>query len=216
MLIASVISAVICGFWYQIWFCVRPVSVLKTIIKTLSIAGLALAAVFIGAPTFLTFGLAACAIGDFWLSRDGDKAFLIGLISFAIGHVFYIPLFLLAGGGEIGLLLQIPWIMFVTVLIAIGVFMTSRLWSVTGDLRIPVMVYIVIIMCMGLSAITTTGVGFNIACLGAFLFVLSDVILSAELFLLPENSKLRRITPRLVWIFYWFGQVGIFSAFTLF
>lgn len=30
--------------------------------------------------------------GDFWLSRDGDRAFLIGLVSFALAHLAYIGL----------------------------------------------------------------------------------------------------------------------------
>jgi uncharacterized membrane protein YhhN len=215
MLIASVVCAAICGFWYQVWFCVRPASLLKTTVKTLSIACLALAAFFVTAPPLLILGLSACAVGDFWLSRDGDKAFLIGLISFAIGHVFYIPLFLWTGGGEIGLLLQMPWAIFAVGLIAIGALMATRLWPAAGNLRMPVMVYIVIIMCMGLSAITTTSAGLNIACFGAFLFVISDMILSVELFLLSENNILRRVAPRFVWAFYWMGQAAIFIGFAL-
>ena len=215
MIILSVISAVICGFWYQIWFCTRPVSPLKSGVKTVAIAALAIAALFIGAPICLVVGLAFCASGDFWLSRDGDRAFLIGLISFAIGHIFYIFLFFQTAHASPTHLLEMPWMIGVIALIISGIFMARILWPATGALRLPVMVYISIIITMGIAAISTTQNGLNMAFIGAGLFILSDMILSFALFLIPNNHKLRRAIPHLIWVLYWFGQAGIFSAFAL-
>jgi uncharacterized membrane protein YhhN len=215
MIIASIICAVICGFAYQIWFCKQPPSRMKSGVKTMAIAALALAALLTGASGLLVAGLAFCALGDFWLSRDGERAFLIGLISFAIGHICYIGLFFNAAAAPL-FLLEMPWVIAVGALMMTGGFMGRVLWPVTGALRIPVMVYIAIIITMGAAAISTTQNGSNIVLIGAGLFILSDIILSAELFLLPQKHKLRRVTPQFVWTFYWFGQVVIFSGIVFF
>jgi uncharacterized membrane protein YhhN len=182
-------------------------------VKTAAIAALALTGGLVSAPVLLIAGLTFCAFGDFWLSRDGERAFLIGLISFAIGHVFYVLLFFSAAGETPLFMLEMPWIIAVAALIATGAFMARILWPATGALRIPVMGYIAIIITMGIAAISTTQNGLNIAMFGAGLFILSDMILSTELFLLDANHRLRRVTPYLVWAFYWFGQVGIFIGF---
>jgi uncharacterized membrane protein YhhN len=215
MIIACIICAVICGFLYQIWFCKRPPSPTKSCVKTTAIAALALAALLIGAPGLLVTGLAFCALGDFWLSRDGERAFLIGLISFAIGHIFYILLFFNANAAPL-FLLEMPWVIGVGALMMAGGFMGRVLWPATGALRMPVMVYIAIIITMGIAAIATTQNGTKVVLIGAGMFIVSDIILSAELFLLPEKHKLRRVTPQFVWTFYWFGQVAIFSGIVLF
>jgi uncharacterized membrane protein YhhN len=179
----------------------------------MSIAALAIAAYLIGAPVLLVVGLSFCALGDFFLSRDGERAFLIGLIGFALGHIFYIALFLNADAETWKTLFGMPMIIWLAVLIGVGAFMARVLWSVTGALRVPVMIYIAIIITMGISAISTAQSGVNIAIFGAGLFILSDMILSTELFLLRSDHWLRRVTPYFVWVFYWFGQVGIFAGF---
>lgn len=186
---------------------------MKSVVKTTAIAAVAFAGVMIGAPVLLVAALSFCAIGDFWLSRDGERAFLVGLISFAIGHVFYVSLFFSAAGETPVFMLEMPWIIAVAALIATGAFMARILWLATGALRIPVMGYIAIIITMGIAAISTTQNGLNIAMFGAGLFILSDMILSTELFLLTANHSLRRVTPYLVWAFYWLGQIGIFLGF---
>lgn len=200
--------ATVCGFLYQIWFCRRPASNAKSIVKTVSIAALAGVGYFMGASTLLVAGLGFCAIGDFFLSRDGERAFLYGLISFALGHLFFVVLF--ASVGDLTLLWQWPWIVFALILITLGVVMARILWPVAGDLAIPVMVYIAIIMAMGLSAMSMTGQGITVAALGAGLFVLSDMILSSELFLMRPDHPMRRFTPLFVWLFYWMAQIAIF------
>jgi uncharacterized membrane protein YhhN len=208
LILTGLAIAAFCGFLYQIWYCRRGPSAAKSIVKTTAIVMLAVVSFSMKAPIFLTAGLAFCAIGDFFLSRDGDRAFLIGLIAFALGHVFYI--FLFAGLGDFSLLMQWPWAVFALAMIFVGSFMARVLWPVAGDLRIPVMVYITIIMCMGLSAISMTGQGITVAALGAGMFILSDVILSTELFLMRADHPMRRFSPLFVWLFYWMAQVAIF------
>lgn len=204
-----ILSAVLAGFAYQIWFCYRPASIAKSVVKTTSIAMLALFAFLLNAPMFLIFGLSFCALGDLLLSRDTDRLFLFGLIAFAIGHVFYILLFLGDPIGDPRILIVMPWVLLGASMLAIGVIMAKVLWPVAGDLRVPVMIYITIIMAMGLSAISLNTNGVHIAFYGALIFIISDTILSAELFLLPKDHPIRRVSAMLVWAFYWLAQVTI-------
>lgn len=188
---------------------------MKSIVKTTAIGTLVPAALLTGAPALLGSGLAFCALGDFWLSRNGERAFLIGLISFAIGHICYILLFFSTSAASL-FLLEMPWVIAVGVLMMTGGFMGRVLWPATGSIRIPVMVYIAIIIAMGIAAISTIQNGSYVVLIGAGLFVLSDIILSTELFLLPVKHKLCSITPYFVWAFYWLGQVSIFSGVVFF
>ena len=128
---------------------------MKSSVKTTAIATLALAALLTGAPALLVAGLVFCALGDFWLSRDGERAFLIGLISFVVGHICYILLFFNTSAAPF-FLLEMPWVIAVGVLMMIGGFMGRVLWPATGALRGPVMAYIAIIITMGIAAISTT------------------------------------------------------------
>ena len=76
--------------------------------KTLAVALLASLAVMQGGPPLLVAALALSAVGDAFLSREGEKAFLGGLTSFLAAQIVYVVLFLEAGGG-IGLLTAQSW-----------------------------------------------------------------------------------------------------------
>ena len=62
--------------------------------KTLAVGLLAVLVVVEDGPLLLVAALALSAVGDAFLSRDGDKAFLGGLASFLAAHLVYIALFL--------------------------------------------------------------------------------------------------------------------------
>src|SRR5918994_1958522 len=74
-------------------------TLLRSAVKTLAVALLAALAAIQGGPLLLIAALALSALGDAFLSRDGDKAFLGGLASFLAAHLAYIALFWLAGAG---------------------------------------------------------------------------------------------------------------------
>ncbi len=202
-------AAVLAGFVYQIWFCYRPASIAKSVVKTMSIAMLVLFAIWFNAPSLLIMGLSFCALGDLLLSRDTERFFLLGLIAFAIGHVFYILLFLVHPMSDPSILIANPWNLVAIVLIIFGMVMAKTLWPASGDLRMPVMLYITIIMLMGLSAVGLNANGPHIVFFGALMFIVSDTILSVEMFLLPKAHVMRRVTAMLVWAFYWLAQATI-------
>ena len=90
----------------------------------------------------LVAGLFLGALGDLWLLRDGDRAFLIGLVSFALRHLAYIGLL-----WQFGAVAQMSVWAIAIGLLACG--MALILWPRAGTLSGPVLGYVGIIAVMG-------------------------------------------------------------------
>jgi uncharacterized membrane protein YhhN len=183
---------------YGLGFCAARPSTAKTLVKTLSVAPLALAAGLFGAPVTITLGLALGAAGDFFLSRAGERSFLAGMAAFAAGHLAYALGFVQAGATLPGPGVLLP-------LAALG--LSTEIWLAphTGGLRWPVRGYVVVILLMAAAAF---GLPPGAIMLGAALFVLSDLILALDLFRFgPDRPNLWR--ARMLWAAYWAGQLLI-------
>lgn len=199
---------------YLLRYCqVATVSTWRSFVKTASTALLAAAAFASGGPVLLGVALLLGALGDLMLSRQGQAAFLVGLISFAAAHLLYVLLFLLDGEADLAQLLNGWEPVAVVGLLGLGVAMARRLWNASGDLRWPVMAYIAIIMAMGLAALALPAGQRGLPLLAAVCFIASDAILSAELFLLGSADPLRRITPYAIWALYWTAQALFLLAY---
>ncbi len=195
---------------YLLGFCYRGPSRLKTAIKVTSIGALVVVSVIANTPIWLTLALAGCAIGDYYLSRDGATAFIKGVGAFAIGHLFYIALFLADPLSDPGLITTNARIATLSVLIGMSVLMMGILWFYAGELRHAVLGYIVIITSMGIAAATLPWQPYyNIVMLGVMFFILSDLILSMEMFLMTKGRWLAKLAPFLVWSLYWLAQLLI-------
>ncbi|MDG4880838.1 lysoplasmalogenase [Mesorhizobium sp. WSM4884] len=181
--------------------------------KTLAVGLLAALAVMQGGPLLLVAALALSSVGDAFLSRDGEKAFLGGLASFLVAHVAYVALFLEVGGG-IGLLAAEPWRGAVALAMAVfAVVMLATLWRRVGPaLRVPIAVYVAAILAMGIAALTTFH-PWVVA--GAVLFMASDGLLAAERFLLAAISPHRVWMRYAVWVLYYAAQLAITLGFLL-
>ena len=83
---AQIIISVTSAVAYLLFYVGKPASLNRTIIKTLSIAALAALAVIMDGPLLLVAALALSALGDLFISRDGEAAFLAGLGSFLLAH----------------------------------------------------------------------------------------------------------------------------------
>ena len=190
--------------WFLAAYCWRPPSVAKTLVKTVSVAGLALAAFLIGGPLLLIVALGLGALGDFFLSRPEADAFLAGLIAFAVSHLAYIAL-LTAMGGVIA---PSPA---GAILVLLTIAMALLLFRHAGALRWPVLAYAVNIGVMGLIALGLPP-QLWLATVAAICFVFSDLVLGLEVFVLPASHPLRRITPFVIWLFYWAAQFLFLAA----
>lgn len=198
-------SAAFLAVIYGVLFSPAGASWPKTVVKTVSVVLLAITAWIAGGPLALTLGLLLGAVGDFWLSRGGEKAFFIGLVSFALGHIAYVILLL-----QFGAVAEVS--VWTVLMLVFAAGMARYLWPYAGALRIPVLGYIVIIAVMGVLAIGLPD-AMLLGTLAGLVFVVSDTILSGEVFVIAEGAPIRRITSRLVWITYFGAQVLFLLSF---
>ena len=208
-LLFSFVAAVIYAFALDM-----PPKWSRTAAKTAAVAFLTVLAAMQGGPLLLVATLALSAIGDAFLSRDGEKAFLGGLASFLAAHIVYVVLFLKAGGG-LDLLSAESWRGAIALAMAAFVIvMLAALWRRVGpQLRTPIAVYVAAILAMGISALTTDKVWVIV---GAVLFMVSDGLLAAERFLLAAISPHRVWMRYAVWVLYYAAQLAITLGFLLY
>lgn len=211
---ATLFLAALCAAAYLV-LTTRPPGLLRSLVKTASVALLALAAGLAGGPTLLVLALALCAVGDWLLSRETETAFVAGVGAFALGHLGYVALFLTRAEADPALLGQPPRLAILVALALFGGGVTARLAPRAGDLRGPVLAYVPVIIAMGIAALTLPFEGRLALVLPAALsFILSDLVLAAEKFLLPPGHPALRITSHVIWLFYWGAQAGFLIAFT--
>ncbi len=189
---------------YGAFFAGRPPTVAKSAVKTSSVLALALAGVAAGAPRLVVAGLALGAAGDFFLSRAGTRAFLAGMAAFAAGHLAYGAEFLAPGARP-----PAVWPPAIPALVLVALGLSTEAWLAprTGALRWPVRFYVAVITLMALAALTLPASRWP-ALVGALLFLLSDLLLALELFVLPAG-RLKRLAGRALWAAYWSGQALI-------
>jgi len=152
-------------------------------------------------------GLALSLGGDIALMfQEKRKAFMIGLALFLLAHIAYAVVFTLLD--NLRTLNRLP----VFMLLIIGVGFYNLIQSGLENMKIPVIVYIVIISVMVNQAFSTfSGSAFTrgqawMITIGAILFYTSDVILAANRFW--KSFQYHRISLA----FYYAGQFLIALA----
>jgi uncharacterized membrane protein YhhN len=158
---------------------------------------------------WLLLGFFFSWLGDISLMfQNTEPYFLLGLASFFLAHVCYIMAFRLwiFDNMEIPLLKRHPWMIVLLVLYGIGYF--RLLEPGLGQLKIPVIAYMAVIVLMVIMALNrfkkVTRRGYAMIVAGAFLFLLSDSILA-------YNKFIDRIDFAGIWIMitYSFAQLLI-------
>ena len=149
----------------------------------------------------LLIGLIFCLGGDVFLALPQERAFLLGLVSFLLGHILYVICFFYVAdvsywtgiGCLAGLAVSVP------------VFFWLRPYL--GSMLKPVIAYIIVITVMVIGAWTVLGdAGLNrsgrwLIFVGAVSFYLSDLFVARDRFLKSE------FTNRLVGLpMYYLGQ----------
>ena len=181
-------------------------------LKTLSTSLLAIIAWRMGSAALLVAGLALSAVGDLFLSRDGEKAFVSGLVSFLVAHVAYIVLFA-SVGQDLTVLLSTPLMLAAAGLVAVSlVLVRTILRHVPNELQLPVVVYCTALVLMGLTALTTER---SLIIAGAAMFVASDAILAWKKFVEPAASARKPPMRFAVWVLYYAAQVTFLLAFAM-
>jgi uncharacterized membrane protein YhhN len=126
----------------------------------------------------IIFGLLFSLIGDIFLVRH--EHFIQGLVSFFIAHLFYIAAFVLFTPSRSWLAVSaLPVVACLAVMLWV-------LWPRLGKLKVPVMLYTIIIALMGWQALNRLIEAGDIksvfAAAGALLFMASDSILAINKF----------------------------------
>lgn len=205
-------AAIACACAY-LTLTARSASLLRSILKTASVALLAIEAAVQSGPLLLILALFLCATGDAFLSRETEGTFKAGIGAFAAGHLAYIALFLTHPASDTTLILGKPG--YVWTLVVLGIVMATLLAPRAGSLRGPVLAYIPIILGMGITALALPESGaLRWAIPSAIAFIASDLILAAEKFLFRPGHPALKLTPYLVWPLYWGAQFGFLMAFT--
>lgn len=140
----------------------------------------------------LLFALLFSGAGDILLMfHDTDGSFfMMGLIAFLISHVFYIFTYRQHQHSESENGLQgIQRIRLAFPIILSGTGLVFVLYPVLGDLKIPVMIYALVLVVMTLNALLRLGKtispSFWMVFTGALLFMASDSLLAINKFLEP-------------------------------
>jgi uncharacterized membrane protein YhhN len=137
----------------------------------------------------LLLGLIFCLGGDVFLALPQDRMFLMGLVSFLLGHVLYVICFFYVAETS-----QWTWIGALVGLLVSGlVFWWLR--PHLGAMRVPVIAYIIVITVMVIGAWTVLGdsklstAGRRLVFIGAVSFYLSDLFVARDRFLKSEFSN---------------------------
>jgi uncharacterized membrane protein YhhN len=163
----------------------------------------------IGWPTttfawFVTGGVALSVVGDVALLSESNRAFIVGLAAFLLGHVAYVIAFL-------GVAVWSPHVAVVAVIVLASTLLLLRaIWKGAGGMRGPTIAYAAVISTMVISAWATVGgplTSAPFAAVGAVLFYISDSSLAL--------NRFRRPIPHVAFLalgVYWIGQLGIAIA----
>ena len=137
----------------------------------------------------LLIGLFFCLAGDVFLALPQERMFLWGLVSFLLGHVFYVFSFFYAD--DLGALTAIGAVIGLLVSGAVFFWLRSHL----GSLLIPVIAYMIVITMMVVGAWTVLGdenlnlSGRLLVFIGALSFYVSDLFVARDRFVKTEFAN---------------------------
>ncbi|MHA1285125.1 MAG: lysoplasmalogenase [Promethearchaeota archaeon] len=146
---------------------------------------------------FIVVGLAFGTLGDIFLMLD-EKWFLHGMIAFLINQISYIIAFFVMNTN----ILAFPSWGFTLFLPAVILlyFILPRILDKTGDLKIPVIIYLIALVMMHFSATLTlsvlSGLSVVLIYLGSLLYVFSDSFVALDRFekQVPQASLIAMAT----------------------
>lgn len=135
--------------------------------------------------TLIAVGILFSLGGDIFLMLPRN-AFVWGLASFLVAHLFYIAAYISRAGLQMNWLLLAPFVLY-------GAVLLYLLLPHTGAVRVPVILYAVVLMAMGWQAAALWWAVRDTAALlamaGALLFIASDSILALDKFRAPIPQR---------------------------
>ncbi|CAA0109641.1 Uncharacterised protein [Halioglobus japonicus] len=127
--------------------------------------------------------LALCLLGDLFLMPDSERSFLAGLTAFLCGHLLFAVAFFQLPGNPLGLAISA-----LPVLVLLGAVWFWLIPHVSSDMKIPVILYILVISAMLLCAGYTVGQPAAwLIIIGAWGFACSDLAVARRQFITPQS-----------------------------
>jgi len=196
---------------YGLFFLNRPPSFLRAAVKTTMMAAFTAAFAIHGTHPLLLLALAGSALGDFLLAFGKKWLLPLGILSFLIAQLAYFLIFIALWifSGDNSPLWPRYAMMALIVVTSVGflIWMAPEL----GWLALGVVPYSIAITAMACQAMWLPWVGWP-AMIGALLFLTSDFVLATELFRVPPEATIRRITGPVVWWTYVGAQILIVAG----
>jgi uncharacterized membrane protein YhhN len=186
--IATIVSALAC--LVLVYGEYRQANTLRIVSKCIASAafiavGFLAAHADTGFERHILIGLVLGAIGDVALLGKSNRAFMAGLVAFLLGHLAYVIASAHTVGPHHVAALAGPY---AAIPVVVGLGALVWLWPKLGSMRIPVIVYVTVIVCMVIAAIALarSGALSNDArqrfAIGAVLFFISDFAVARDKF----------------------------------
>lgn len=184
------IAAFVAGVTY-IWSTYAGSQAQRYLLKPLTTALILALALILPEPvsplyrSLIAVGILFSLGGDILLMLPRNT-FVWGLASFLVAHLFYIGAYLSRSGFHVTWPLVAPFVLYAAGLLYL-------LLPHTGSVRVPVIIYAVVLMLMGWQATESWWVMRDLAALlamiGALLFIVSDSILALDRFRAPIPQR---------------------------
>jgi uncharacterized membrane protein YhhN len=145
-------------------------------------------------------GFSLC--GDIVLTFSTKTALQVGILAFMAAHCFYICLFLKS------IQFQRKGLTYFLPVLTLVIIVTYFLWPYTGEMKIPVTVYICLLTLMVFCSFQVKEQPLLIG-LGSFLFLFSDFILALELFVLSVIPTTKILIMLLYYVAQFLLVIGI-------
>ena len=151
---------------------------------------------------YFIIGLIASACGDFILDFNRDGWFLFGLGAFFIAHLFYLA----SLKPQFNKLAQANYLMILSIYLIYGFLMLLALVDGLGEMLIPVIAYMTILLIMALATVLSNKAN-SWLIIGGISFVLSDSLIGIDKFYMPiEHSHF------FIMISYYFAQFSLLKG----
>ncbi len=152
---------------------------------------------------YFLLGLAFSICGDFILDYDGNNWFIFGLGAFFIAHIFYIA----SLKPYTKSLFQVKYLIVLSLYLAYGGIMLTLLAAGLGEMFVPVLAYMSILLFMALTTVVSEKSNIWLV-LGGMSFVISDSLIGFDKFYMEIDHS-----HFYVMITYYFAQFALLNGF---